>query len=141
MPIYNEEARVSYKALAGAYPAAPDSEYGWEKLFSGRPYFAFPRNIIMEIAGKKLALKHISRPRGVRGCNSDNALIRSGLGGEPKLPRRLFHQRDLIQQGLAMTYARIEGQVRSSQVRANEIRSGEVQSGQTRAGVRTESIA
>ena len=27
-----------------AYPAAPDSEYGWEKLFSERTYFAFMRN-------------------------------------------------------------------------------------------------
>ena len=27
-----------------AYPAAPDSEYGWEKLFSEHLYFAFQRN-------------------------------------------------------------------------------------------------
>jgi GDP-D-mannose 3', 5'-epimerase len=27
-----------------AYPAAPDSEYGWEKLFSERLYFAYRRN-------------------------------------------------------------------------------------------------
>jgi nucleoside-diphosphate-sugar epimerase len=27
-----------------AYPANPDSEYGWEKLFSERLYFAFARN-------------------------------------------------------------------------------------------------
>jgi GDP-D-mannose 3',5'-epimerase len=27
-----------------AYPAAPDSEYGWEKLFSERLYFAYGRN-------------------------------------------------------------------------------------------------
>lgn len=27
-----------------AYPAAPDSEYGWEKLFSERLYFSFGRN-------------------------------------------------------------------------------------------------
>ena len=27
-----------------AYPADPDSEYGWEKLFSERMYFAFARN-------------------------------------------------------------------------------------------------
>jgi nucleoside-diphosphate-sugar epimerase len=29
---------------ASAYPAAPDSEYGWEKLFSERLYAAFARN-------------------------------------------------------------------------------------------------
>jgi nucleoside-diphosphate-sugar epimerase len=28
-----------------AYPAAPDSEYGWEKLFSERLYFAYMRNL------------------------------------------------------------------------------------------------
>lgn len=27
-----------------AYPAAPDSEYGWEKLFSERLYLAYSRN-------------------------------------------------------------------------------------------------
>ena len=27
-----------------AYPANPDSEYGWEKLFSERLYFAYNRN-------------------------------------------------------------------------------------------------
>ena len=27
-----------------AYPAAPDSEYGWEKLFSERLYLAYQRN-------------------------------------------------------------------------------------------------
>ena len=27
-----------------AYPAAPDSEYGWEKLFSERMYLAYSRN-------------------------------------------------------------------------------------------------
>lgn len=32
-----------------AYPAAPDSEYGWEKLFSERLYFAFNRNYQMDI--------------------------------------------------------------------------------------------
>ena len=29
---------------ASAYPAAPDSEYGWEKLFSERLYLAYNRN-------------------------------------------------------------------------------------------------
>jgi GDP-D-mannose 3', 5'-epimerase len=31
-------------AESSAYPAAPDSEYGWEKLFSERMYFAYSRN-------------------------------------------------------------------------------------------------
>lgn len=32
-----------------AYPAAPDSEYGWEKLFSERLYLAFNRNYGLEV--------------------------------------------------------------------------------------------
>jgi nucleoside-diphosphate-sugar epimerase len=32
-----------------AYPAHPDSEYGWEKLFSERLYFAYGRNYGMEV--------------------------------------------------------------------------------------------
>ncbi|HEY9188670.1 MAG TPA: NAD-dependent epimerase/dehydratase family protein [Ignavibacteria bacterium] len=34
---------------SSAYPAAPDSEYGWEKLFSERLYFAFHRNYGLEV--------------------------------------------------------------------------------------------
>jgi len=32
-----------------AYPANPDSEYGWEKLFSERLYLAFARNKAMQV--------------------------------------------------------------------------------------------
>lgn len=32
-----------------AYPAAPDSEYGWEKLFSERLYLAFNRNYGIDV--------------------------------------------------------------------------------------------
>lgn len=32
-----------------AYPAAPDSEYGWEKLFSERLYMAYARNHGLEV--------------------------------------------------------------------------------------------
>ena len=32
-----------------AYPAAPDSEYGWEKLFSERLYLSFHRNYNLEV--------------------------------------------------------------------------------------------
>lgn len=34
---------------ASAYPAAPDSEYGWEKLFSERLYFSYYRNYGLEV--------------------------------------------------------------------------------------------
>jgi nucleoside-diphosphate-sugar epimerase len=34
---------------SSAYPANPDSEYGWEKLFSERLYFAFNRNFKLDV--------------------------------------------------------------------------------------------
>jgi nucleoside-diphosphate-sugar epimerase len=34
---------------SSAYPAAPDSEYGWEKLFSERLYFSYMRNYGIEV--------------------------------------------------------------------------------------------
>ncbi|MGC2161202.1 MAG: NAD-dependent epimerase/dehydratase family protein [Silvibacterium sp.] len=44
-PAYNQQDPQNPKCgESTAYPAAPDSEYGWEKLFSERLYFAFLRN-------------------------------------------------------------------------------------------------
>lgn len=44
-PAYNQENPDNPKCSEdSAYPAAPDSEYGWEKLFSERLYFAYNRN-------------------------------------------------------------------------------------------------
>jgi nucleoside-diphosphate-sugar epimerase len=37
-------------AEESAYPAAPDSEYGWEKLFSERLYLAYRRNFGLSVA-------------------------------------------------------------------------------------------
>ena len=34
---------------SSAYPANPDSEYGWEKLFSERLYFSFKRNYNLDV--------------------------------------------------------------------------------------------
>ena len=181
-----------------AYPANPDSEYGWEKLFSERLYLSFHRNheiqvriarlhnvfgpegtwcggrekapaalcrkvaeaedgsateiwgdgnrtrsflyideclegilrlmrsnftgpvnigsdemvtinqlleMIMEIAGKRLTVKHIDGPLGVRGRNSHNKLIEEKLGWRPTAP---------LKDGLRKTYPWIEEQVRKS---------------------------
>jgi nucleoside-diphosphate-sugar epimerase len=181
-----------------AYPADPDSEYGWEKLFSERLYLAFMRNydmevrvarfhnifgplgtwtggrekapaalcrkvaeaqdggeieiwgdgtqtrsflyideclegmlrltrsdwtgpvnigseemvtinrlaqMVMDIAGKRLSIRHIPGPTGVRGRNSDNRLIRKRLGWAPDAP---------LMKGLEKTYAWIEGEVRAA---------------------------
>lgn len=44
-PAYNQEDPENPMCSeSSAYPAAPDSEYGWEKLFSERLYFSFARN-------------------------------------------------------------------------------------------------
>jgi nucleoside-diphosphate-sugar epimerase len=44
-PAYNQEDPDNPLCSEdSAYPAAPDSEYGWEKLFSERLYLAFRRN-------------------------------------------------------------------------------------------------
>jgi nucleoside-diphosphate-sugar epimerase len=198
-PEYNQRDPENPKtAEDSAYPANPDSEYGWEKLFSERLYLAFHRNysmdvriarfhnifgpegtwrggrekapaalcrkvaeatsggeieiwgdgeqtrsflyidecleavdrfmksdflgplnigseemvtinqltqITMEIANKKLSIKHIKGPLGVRGRNSDNALIKKILGWAPSLP---------LKQGLTTTYHWIEEQVKAN---------------------------
>src|SRR5882672_8854537 len=198
-PAYNQEDPHNPKCSEdSAYPAAPDSEYGWEKLFSERLYLAYRRNygmqthvaryhnifgpqgtwtggrekapaavcrkvatardgedievwgdgeqtrsflyinecvegilrltrsgfcgpvnigsdemvsinqlvdMVADIAGKRVAKRHISGPQGVRGRNSDNRLIRQRLGWAPSAALR---------SGLEVTYSWIEAQVRSN---------------------------
>jgi nucleoside-diphosphate-sugar epimerase len=58
--------------------------------------------MIMDIAGKKLSIKHVPGPMGVRGRNSDNNLIRQELGWSPKMRLR---------EGLEKTYPWIESQL------------------------------
>ena len=49
-PAYNQEDPDNPNCKeSSAYPAAPDSEYGWEKLFSERLYKAFERNYELEV--------------------------------------------------------------------------------------------
>jgi hypothetical protein len=70
--------------------------------------------IIMGVAGKRVRVKHIPGPLGVRGRNSDNRLIREKLGWEPKLPLR---------DGLVTTYAWIAQQVAQSMALSADGRS------------------
>lgn len=56
----------------------------------------------MDIAGKKMSIKHIPGPLGVRGRNSDNRLIKEKLGWEPNYP---------LKKGMEKTYNWIEEQV------------------------------
>jgi len=55
-----------------AYPAGPDSEYGWEKLFSERLYLSYARNYGMEI--------HIARFHNIFGPYG------TWTGGKEKAP-------------------------------------------------------
>src|SRR5262249_32562222 len=66
MPITQEDS---------AYPASPDSEYGWEKLFSERLYLAYQRNFGFEV---RIARYHnIFGPEGtwIGGCEKAPAAI------------------------------------------------------------------
>lgn len=197
-PAYNQEDPDNPKCSEdSAYPAAPDSEYGWEKLFSERLFLAYYRNyglqvriarfhnifgpegtwqggkekapaaicrkvaeaedggiieiwgdgkqtrsflyidecieavrrlmesdftgpvnigseemitinglaeLVMDIAGKKLTIKNVPGPVGVRGRNSDNKLIREKLGWDYTMTLR---------EGLEKTYAWINQQVQA----------------------------
>lgn len=62
-------------------------------------------DIIIRIAGKRLAKKHIPGPLGVRGRNSDNRLIYEKVGWKPSQPLEI---------GLYKTYAWIEEQVKTA---------------------------
>ena len=57
--------------------------------------------MIMEIAGKRLTIKHIKGPLGVRGRNSDNKLIKEKLEWSPS---------QLLKVGLQKTYKWIKKQ-------------------------------
>ena len=62
-PEYNQMDPDSPRCAEGtAYPAAPDSEYGWEKLFSERLYFSFRRNLGMD--AKVARFHNIFGPEG-----------------------------------------------------------------------------
>ncbi len=58
-----------------AYPAAPDSEYGWEKLFSERLYLAYQRNHGLQV--------HIARFHNIFGVEG------TWRGGKEKSPAAL----------------------------------------------------
>jgi dTDP-D-glucose 4,6-dehydratase len=59
--------------------------------------------MIMDIASKKLTIKHIKGPLGVRGRNSDNRLIYRELDWMPTMKLR---------NGMEITYRWVEEQVK-----------------------------
>jgi GDP-D-mannose 3', 5'-epimerase len=64
--------------------------------------------MIAEIAGISITIKHVDGPQGVRGRNSNNDKLRDVLGWEPQIS---------LEDGLQTTYQWIEGQVRESLIR------------------------
>jgi nucleoside-diphosphate-sugar epimerase len=72
-PAYNQEDPDNPKCSEdSAYPAAPDSEYGWEKLFSERLFLAYRRNHAMNA--------HIARYHNIFGPEG------TWTGGREKAP-------------------------------------------------------
>jgi len=61
-------------------------------------------DIVADVAGIKVAKKHIDGPMGVRGRNSDNTLLKKVLCWEPAIS---------LEDGLARTYSWIEEQIRA----------------------------
>jgi GDP-D-mannose 3', 5'-epimerase len=72
-PAYNQDDPLNPNCSEGsAYPAAPDSEYGWEKLFSERLYLAYRRNFRLQT--------HIARYHNIFGPEG------TWRGGREKAP-------------------------------------------------------
>lgn len=75
-PAYNQQDPDNpVMSEASAYPAGPDSEYGWEKLFSERLYKSFERNYGIDV--------RIARLHNVFGIDS------TWVGGREKAPSAL----------------------------------------------------
>jgi len=68
-----------------AYPAYPDSEYGWEKLFSERMYMAYQRNCGVEV--------HIARFHNIFGPYG------TWKGGREKVPAALCRKIAKVRDG------------------------------------------
>ena len=65
--------------------------------------------MVMEVAGKKLKIKHIPGPLGVRGRNSDNRLFGEKMGWAPSMK---------LIDGIRKTYPWIKEQVEKAKVAA-----------------------
>lgn len=61
-------------------------------------------DMVADIAGTRVAIKHVPGPQGVRGRNSDNTRLRQVLEWQPEIS---------LEEGLARTYQWIETQVQA----------------------------
>ena len=88
-PAYNQEDPDNPKCSEdSAYPAEPDSEYGWEKLFSERLYFAFYRNY-----GLNVRIARFHNIFGIEGTWN---------GGKEKAPAAMCRKVAEVQDGGAI---------------------------------------
>lgn len=88
-PAYNQQDPENPRcAEDSAYPAAPDSEYGWEKLFSERLYLAYGRNYGLDV--------RIARYHNVFGSEG------TWTGGREKAPAALCRKVAQAQDGDAI---------------------------------------
>jgi nucleoside-diphosphate-sugar epimerase len=88
-PEYNQQDPLNPKCSEdSAYPAAPDSEYGWEKLFSERLYLAFRRNYGMQT--------HVARYHNIFGPQG------TWNGGKEKAPAAICRKVAMARNGDAI---------------------------------------
>lgn len=88
-PSYNQEDPLNPKCSEdSAYPAAPDSEYGWEKLFSERVYLAYRRCYVMET--------HVARFHNIFGP------LGTWTGGKEKAPAAICRKIAMARSGDAI---------------------------------------
>lgn len=85
-PGYNQEDPSTPNCKEdSAYPAAPDSEYGWEKLFSERLYFSYSRNHKIPVA--------VARYHNIFGPEG------TWEGGREKAPSAICRKVALVEDG------------------------------------------
>jgi nucleoside-diphosphate-sugar epimerase len=85
-PVYNQgDPDNPYCAEESAYPALPDSEYGWEKMFSERLYLSYQRNYGIQV--------RIARYHNVFGPEN------TWCGGREKAPAAICRKVALARDG------------------------------------------
>jgi nucleoside-diphosphate-sugar epimerase len=73
--------------------------------------------IVEQIAGVTVRRRYrLDAPQGVRGRNSDNTLVKSRLGWEPRIS---------LEEGLERTYAWMYGQMKAGRSRSGRVLSGD----------------
>jgi nucleoside-diphosphate-sugar epimerase len=122
-PAYNQEDPDNPICSEGsAYPAAPDSEYGWEKLFSERVYLAYNRNHGMQ--NRVARFHNIFGPEGAWQGGKEKspaaisrkvAMARSGeaieVWGDGLQTRSFLYIDECIEGVLRLTRSSLEGPV------------------------------